>query len=251
MFLPEWIRRNSGQMREIARWCEENWYLDQASSLTPVCLKLVLLINMARVRTIMLSVRIFTFFQHFWISSEASMCLLPCEKIVEWGSDRAGAQSTIFRELRRLIFHHPLGRWERNPNNSVLFSSTNRKSFQRVDSDSFPSLLSAGAFQTAWDVEIISGQLISQTGILSRAQRHYIHSPGECTRIQHLDHSCSIKEHSINHRCRLWVSVISLYVVLEVCFCTKSHLLSLRQRWWCCLFFLWLKNWSRLPSCIW
>lgn len=39
-----------------------------------------------------------------------------------------------------------------------------------------PSFLSAGALQTAWDVEIILGRLISQAGILRTAQRLCIQS---------------------------------------------------------------------------
>lgn len=39
-------------------------------------------------------------------------------------------------------------------------------------------------------------------GILSTAQSCCIHSPERSTTGRHLDHSCSVREHGINHRCR-------------------------------------------------
>lgn len=114
--------------------------------------------------------------------------------------------------------------------------------------DSLSSPLSANTFQTAWDVEIILEQLISQAEILHTAHRPCIHSPEKCTRIQHLDHSCIIKEHSINHRCRLWVSAISLYAVFKRSAVVPSHIFSPWEKDGAAAWFL---KWFRLPSCVW
>lgn len=73
--------------------------------------------------------------------------------------------------------------------------------------DSLPSLLSGGSFQTVWDVDIPDNIKTARFLKLGFCLRHkdtvsIVLEGLCCTRIQHLDHSCTINEHSINHRSR-------------------------------------------------
>lgn len=47
----------------------------------------------------------------------------------------------------------------------------------------------------------LSDSSFLKRGILSTAQSRCIHSPERSTTGRHLDHSCSVREHGINHRC--------------------------------------------------
>lgn len=47
----------------------------------------------------------------------------------------------------------------------------------------------------------LSDSSFLKRGILSTAQSRCIHSPETSTTGRHLDHSCSVREHGINHRC--------------------------------------------------
>ena len=72
---------------------------------------------------------------------------------------------------------------------------------------------------------MILGQLVFSSLDFAYGQRHCLHNPGKY--LQYQDSASGtqlyIKEHSVNHRSRLGVSV-RLY---EVCCCTESHRPSL------------------------
>lgn len=80
-----------------------------------------------------------------------------------------------------------------------MFSSTHRKLFQCFPSFS-PVSRCLPDCQSGMKKSLSDSSFLNR-GIPSTAQSRCIRSPERSTTGRHLDHSCSVREHGINHRC--------------------------------------------------